>query len=333
MQPLDNILHLTSKGNPIADRPSMKKAFLFLLLLTKIATYGQQTISGTVVDAETGAPLPYVNIGVTERNLGTVSNIEGKFSLKIPESAKQAPIRFSILGYESRTFASRGEFLETFSGATAEVEMKPSPMELEDIEITGKRYKEKIIGSQTQTQLIVSGFLTDKLGCEIGVKIKLGKKKPAWVQEFRFHVAQNRYDTAFFRVNIYELDENDMPVKNLLTESTVVAFTEESGPVVVDLKEQQIFAEGDFYVGLEYIRELTLRPEIIAQMEAEKKAKAETASGEGASGKKKDEERQPINLSFSSGLLGPGVYSRHTSQGRWKKVTGINLGFNVLVKY
>ncbi|HBQ60834.1 MAG TPA: 3-ketoacyl-ACP reductase, partial [Balneolaceae bacterium] len=41
-----------------------------------------QVINGQVIDRETEEALPYVNIGVVELGIGTVSNRQGVFSLE-----------------------------------------------------------------------------------------------------------------------------------------------------------------------------------------------------------------------------------------------------------
>ena len=42
----------------------------------------QLAYSGSVVDATTGEPIPFVNIGVVDRAIGTVTNEEGDFLLE-----------------------------------------------------------------------------------------------------------------------------------------------------------------------------------------------------------------------------------------------------------
>ena len=51
------------------------------------------TIKGKVVDAETGAPLVFASVAVTESNVAIVTNIDGEFTLKIGESLLQKILR------------------------------------------------------------------------------------------------------------------------------------------------------------------------------------------------------------------------------------------------
>jgi TonB-linked SusC/RagA family outer membrane protein len=57
----------------------------------------QQKITGIVTDKK-GAPIPGVNIVVTGTNQGTTTDIEGKYSIEVPEGAKT--LTFSFIGME-----------------------------------------------------------------------------------------------------------------------------------------------------------------------------------------------------------------------------------------
>ncbi len=79
-----------------------KKLLIFVLFLAFIAStnsYGQQTITGTVSDKQTGEPLVGAEITVPDTNVGTVTNLLGQFSLVLPPQSKL--IKVSFMGYES----------------------------------------------------------------------------------------------------------------------------------------------------------------------------------------------------------------------------------------
>ncbi len=57
-------------------------------------------ISGSVVDKKTQEPIPYVNIGVLGAYMGTITNMEGEFELKIPIDVVAEKIQISAVGYE-----------------------------------------------------------------------------------------------------------------------------------------------------------------------------------------------------------------------------------------
>src|SRR5690606_4568376 len=73
----------------------------FLLLASGANGWAQggqtRTISGVVTDAGTGETLPGVNIIVSGTTSGTVSNMDGEYSLQV--SGENAVLVFSFIGY------------------------------------------------------------------------------------------------------------------------------------------------------------------------------------------------------------------------------------------
>jgi iron complex outermembrane receptor protein len=65
-------------------------------------SFAQNTLSGIIVDRDTGTRLPFVNIYIPELETGTSSNENGEFQLKnIPNGRYQ--ITYSYLGYETKS--------------------------------------------------------------------------------------------------------------------------------------------------------------------------------------------------------------------------------------
>jgi len=58
----------------------------------------QKTITGTVTD-KNGDPIPYVSVVVKGTTIGTVTNVDGKFSLEIPDDAQT--LQFSFVGMKT----------------------------------------------------------------------------------------------------------------------------------------------------------------------------------------------------------------------------------------
>ncbi|MDR1646042.1 MAG: carboxypeptidase-like regulatory domain-containing protein [Tannerellaceae bacterium] len=57
------------------------------------------TIEGTLLDLYTREPIPYATIGIPSDATGTISNLNGGFRLRLPDSLRHAPVRFSHIGY------------------------------------------------------------------------------------------------------------------------------------------------------------------------------------------------------------------------------------------
>ncbi len=78
-----------------------KNLILFLMLIFfSSATWGQKRITGTVKDAQTSEALPGVNVVIKGTTNGTVTNIEGGYSLEVPSD--ETILIFSFIGYENQ---------------------------------------------------------------------------------------------------------------------------------------------------------------------------------------------------------------------------------------
>lgn len=77
---------------------------ILFFILGPFAARAQQTLSGSVADAETREPLPFTNILVQGTTIGTTSDERGRFSLTIPsDGPRQGNVIVSFVGYKSDT--------------------------------------------------------------------------------------------------------------------------------------------------------------------------------------------------------------------------------------
>ena len=103
-------------------------------------TVSEITLKGTVVD-QTGAALPGVTVLVRGTTLGTSTNIEGKFSLQLPETQNMVLV-FSMIGMKSKEVpvGKQREF---------KITLTEEKSELEEVVVTGivERKAESFTGS------------------------------------------------------------------------------------------------------------------------------------------------------------------------------------------
>lgn len=88
----------------------MKKFFLLFILMGFIglqSVLAQTTVTGTVTSAVDGSTLPGVSVVVKGTNLGTTTDINGKYQLSVPANAKA--IVFSFVGMKTQTLAFSGQ--------------------------------------------------------------------------------------------------------------------------------------------------------------------------------------------------------------------------------
>ncbi len=58
------------------------------------------TLSGKIIDLENNAPIPYASISLWNQPVGTISNLDGEFNLKLPTEKNKDTLVFSCLGYQ-----------------------------------------------------------------------------------------------------------------------------------------------------------------------------------------------------------------------------------------
>lgn len=60
------------------------------------------SVSGKITDEDTGEPLPYATVAITNKGKGTVTNFNGEFVLKISPDMYEDTLSVSFLGYKGR---------------------------------------------------------------------------------------------------------------------------------------------------------------------------------------------------------------------------------------
>ena len=83
----------------------MKKMLLFTLILIlyigSSELIAQQVITGTVTTSADGLTLPGVNVVVQGTSTGTTTDVDGKYSIQLPEAA--TTLDFSFIGYQPQS--------------------------------------------------------------------------------------------------------------------------------------------------------------------------------------------------------------------------------------
>jgi TonB-linked SusC/RagA family outer membrane protein len=122
-----------------------KLQLLFLMLFSSSILFAQvRTISGTITESS-GSPLPGVNVVVKGTATGTVTDVEGKYTLEIPETAQV--LVFSSVGYVSEEMEIGNQSVINFS-------LVEDITALEEIVVVGygTQKKENLTGSVEQVK-------------------------------------------------------------------------------------------------------------------------------------------------------------------------------------
>ena len=118
----------------------MKKHLSILaFLLTGLATFAQTTVSGTVVDSNSGSPIPGANISVIGAAAGTSSDYDGKFSLQVNQEGAFR-IQASSVGFQSATVRI------TANSQNIEISLREGT-QLDEVVVSATRSPERIFES------------------------------------------------------------------------------------------------------------------------------------------------------------------------------------------
>jgi len=126
----------------------MRRLFIVSVIAFMIGpvVYGQElerSVTGRVTDANTGEPLPGVNVVVKGKNIGTATNVDGIYLIEGVSS--QDTLVFSFVGYQTQEVVIG-------SRRTIDIALYPSVEELEEVVVIGygTARRENVTGSIAQ---------------------------------------------------------------------------------------------------------------------------------------------------------------------------------------
>lgn len=110
------VKNLLKKKHSLGFRLRSVLLTLVVLLLAVCAVYAQTTVSGRIVSGEDSSPLPGVNILVKGTSNGTITDVNGDYSLVVPSG--DGTLVFSFVGYLSQEVPLNGQSLINITLAT-----------------------------------------------------------------------------------------------------------------------------------------------------------------------------------------------------------------------
>jgi CarboxypepD_reg-like domain len=192
-----------------------------------------------------------VNIGIVGKNIGTISDENGKYNLFIDNKFKKDSLKFSCIGFEP--FSIKVSDFKKI--ANKNIYLKEKPFELKEVFISPKKFKDKILGYTSHSKAIKGGFKENKPGYEYGVFLKI--KKSAVFNKLNINVADCSYDTLFYRVNFYKV-AGRMEFENILSKPIYFKIPKDKikDKITVDLSNENIRVNGNCLVTIEHIKDL-----------------------------------------------------------------------------
>lgn len=228
----------------------MTRLYVFIAVMLCCTSLMGQTIQGRVLSG-TGQPVEYANVGISGKNVGTVTDASGRFSLTVAPEFDNDAVLISLLGYAPRQF----KVADLRKQADNKLYLEAKVVALKEVIVKPRKVKQRILGVNTRSKAIMAGFKDNLLGYECGVLMKV--KKSAILKKVKINIAQCSYDNLFYRLNVYAV-EGKMSFVNLLRKPIYIDIPGSSikDEIQIDLTDKNVVVEGDFLVTLEHVKDL-----------------------------------------------------------------------------
>lgn len=206
--------------------------------------------SRTVLSQSTREPVVYASVGVINRNLGTVTDTLGNFSLSIPAEFVNDSIRISSIGYVAKTFAVRD-----IKNISDTIYLTDDAILLNEVIVKPQSIKHKTTGRKGAGGFIYIEVEGYKAAGQ-GLATPLNVKERAWLKELGFTIqTENRpLSKMKFRVNIYRKEDDEYILQNFKPIYFEYNKSQlENGSFAYEFPDEIMLEEGNYYVELEFL--------------------------------------------------------------------------------
>ncbi|MBO8480789.1 MAG: carboxypeptidase-like regulatory domain-containing protein [Bacteroidetes bacterium] len=219
--------------------------FLLLALCTGAAAQDSlKTIVGHITDRD-GHSIEYVAVGIPGRNIGTVSDSEGIFSLELPDTT-DADLVFFHVSYKEKSIPS-AEIIAADGPVTVILEEN----RLAAAVVTpGKKKDRRLVGRGARVPGGVATMEPSSTGMEIGSVIEV--RKEFTVRKISFEVLRNALPGCVLGVNIYRMEGSPATFDNVLTKPIYcnIPVSEEKNKCQIEPEETVILSPGKYFIAL-----------------------------------------------------------------------------------
>ena len=205
-------------------------------------------MNGAVISAENQQPIEFVNIGILNKNRGTITNPKGEFNLTIPKKFETDSITISHINYYPVSILAK-----SFSNRT--IILEPKTTELTEVVVSNKKRRTRKIGVKSYSRLLSMRVISETNDIvEAAQRINVPSEEIK-VIAVNFAIRKwSKVNGVKVRVNFYE-NIDDAPQKKIVLKNIVVDLSTqaESDWIRIDLNEKDIYISQDFFVGIEFI--------------------------------------------------------------------------------
>ncbi|ETN94093.1 carboxypeptidase-like regulatory domain-containing protein [Zhouia amylolytica] len=250
-------------------------------------------MSGIITCSKTNEPIEFVNIGVFNKNKGTVTDQKGRFTIVLSKEFLNDSLTISHVGYKTLKIPVQRANNIFFT-------LQPKANQLSEVVvISNKKKKNRKIGVKSYNPLLwLTAISEDNDIIENAQKINIPNKSIVKINYVNIYLRRGiDTESSFIRVNFYK-NLNDLPGERILFENIVKKKKMEPGWLQIDLTEFNVYIKEDFFIGIEFLPDFKNTQSV-----------------------------------YMGAILSKGKgFSRRSSQGKWEKLPGAS-AINVEIEF
>ena len=237
----------------------------FLLLFLGVLFFPAlgQRISGRITDLN-GNAIEYVNVGIANTSTGGISDRNGNFSIRIPDSLKNKQLLFSHLSYKAqslpipelfRQMSETGEVtvaLPVHAFAIAPVVVLSGRARYRRFEKTYRSAGGYIARSSIDTAQMENNEVA-RINAEIGTVYTMRNR--IWLKTITLHVSRCSQDSVLMRVNLFRYEDR-ASIKALLHKPIYIMVRKDLKEAYYDIDVEAdyiVLERGEVAVGLDVV--------------------------------------------------------------------------------
>lgn len=226
---------------------------LFFLLFFSVVSLSAQEIliDGTIYNAKTQEPIPYVNVSFLNTLKGASTDEKGYFFVDVPNSFLEKQVHLSSLGFKDTIVAVKQIVADKKFGMVEE------SFELDEV-VVAKSIGDSFVLNPIGSYDLKSGFTSSTTPWVLATyypNIGASKKYINKVTVFFQKDEGFKRRASKFRIRVYAVDpETKKPTKDLLHKSIILETLAENDFVSIDLSAFTIkMPREGVYIGLEWL--------------------------------------------------------------------------------
>lgn len=226
----------------------MRVIFLFISFLSFAQ---EQVAKGVVLDEVTNLPIPYVNISILDSTVGTSSDDDGSYNLRIKEKDLKKRVKLTSLGYENH------EIPVSSLLKSQNIFLKPKSETLEEVVIVDK-FEEKLkIVNKIEDSDLCHGYgsiAENPWIMALYFPYEDAYDETQYLKSIKFHFGNFKNKKAKFRIRLFTIGTDSLPDKDLLKENVIVELKKKQKEAEIHISDYDIlFPSEGFYIAFEWL--------------------------------------------------------------------------------